>query len=366
MTTLAQSGETRPQQNLWKHLLAAAIRAPSGDNCQPWQFRLDDNRLYIDIVPERAKSFFDYRHRATFLAVGAAVENIRVAAAGAGHGIEVAYAGGTQPGEAAATVTLRPDHREAVPGRQRAMLERTVNRRPFFAVRPSSAKRDVLLADAVPHTEIRWFDSRKDIRAWARLIYLADRIRYSHPGIHREVFAKILATRDEIERVRMGLEFDRLGIGPAATAVLKLLKPWERMKKLSRFKIDAALSMQSRMLMLSSGAVVLVSIPGNDREDWMRAGEQIERLWIGAHALGLCTHPMTVVLYLYERYKEEGMKNFLPKHREILEAIERELPPLLGDRVGAMVFRIGYGWKMSKPAVRMPLDRFIHRGLHLE
>ena len=51
------------------------------------------------------------------------------------------------------------------------------------------------------------------------------------------------------------------------------------------------------------------------------------------------------------------MARFLPSHRQWLERLRQELAELLGDRVGVIVFRLGYGFPMKSTAVRLPLDR---------
>lgn len=348
-------------KELLKPLIAAAIRAPSGDNCQPWAFRMDtQDRLLIEIVPKRAKSFFDFQHRATFLSVGAVLENLRIEAAEHGQGIITTYPSGTHENDPAATFSLSAkDGIKRPAGIHRAMQERTVNRRPFTRKRPTAATISTLTKNPAPHTETRIYTDRQEIGRWARMIYLADRIRYSHPIIHEELFSKILLNREQIKKKRMGLEYDRLGIGPGGSAILKLLKPWTRMKRLSRFGVDAGLSSQSRLLMLSSGAVGLVTIPDNSSENWMHGGEQVERLWVTAQHLGLSVHPMTVALYLSQRYTEEGMDNFLPHHEPWLKEISATLAPFLDGRVGVMVFRIGKALKMSGQAVRLPIDDFL-------
>lgn len=351
-----------PLTNNLRALIAAGIRAPSGDNCQPWQFRLDarGEHLDIDLLPERAKSFFDYQHSASFLSVGAVVENLRIEAANLGFRLNVDYLGGQAPGDAAARISLAEDEPAATSAQlEPAMLRRSVNRRPYFRIQPSSEQRQALVAHPIKGTHTKVLTDRNEIKTWARLIYLADRIRYSHPVIHEELFGKILLSREQINSRRMGLEFDRLGIGPGSTGILKLLKPWQRMQKLARFGVDKGLSNQSRMLALSSGAIVLVTIDENSAEYWMRSGEQIERLWVAAEHLGLCVHPMTVALYLSQRYKAEGMENFLPKHEPLLKEIGTLLQPFLGSRVGAMVFRLGKAMKMSGTAIRLPIDDFL-------
>lgn len=347
--------------NMLTELVTAAIRAPSGDNCQPWQFRTNDSgAILVDILPERAKSFFDFQHRATFLSVGAVLENMRIQAGYQGYELNFDYPSGEQPGKAAAIVAgANKSAAQVGPEKHQAMLNRTVNRRPFFRRCPSTEKLSALTTDPIPETQTHIYRDRDEIRTWARLIYLADRIRFSHPVIHREVFGKILLNRKEIEQTRMGLEFDRLGIGPGSAGILKLLKPWERMQRLSRFGADSALSNQSRLLALSSGAMVLVSVADNTAKSWMFGGQQVQRLWVTAHELGLCTHPMTVALYLSQRYREQGMKDFLPGHEPWLKEISTTLDQLLNGRIGIMIFRLGSAMKMSGPAVRLPLERFL-------
>ena len=362
MPSASNTTRSAALSNNLQALIAAGIRAPSGDNCQPWQFRLDASRerLYIDLIPERAKSFFDYQHNASFLSIGAVIENLRIEAALLGFRLQLEYLDGEAPGEAAAWITLADDNPDPECARlEPAMLRRSVNRRPYFRVRPSAGQQQALTSNPVQKTRTQIFTQRQEIKAWARLIYLADRIRYSHPTIHDELFSKILLSREQINTRRMGLEYDRLGIGPGSTGILKLLKPWQRMQKLARFGVDKGLSNQSRMLAMSSGAIVLVTIAGNNAEHWMRSGEQIERLWVTAEHVGLCVHPMTVALYLSQRYSAEGMKNFLPEHEPLLKEISTGLQPFLGGEIGAMVFRLGKAMKMSGTAIRLPLDDFL-------
>ncbi len=343
-------------------LLEAAIRAPSGDNCQPWRFQVEGpNKVSVYTVAERARNFFDYEGRGTLISVGAVLENMRIQAASDGLATEVTYNEGGDNDGPQAVVRLCPDPQASIaPSITKAMLRRTVNRRPFLPTRPARKKLAVILADPVEGVEISVIDRRQHIRQWARLIYLADRIRYSHPVIHEELFSKMLFNSDVANEKRIGLEIDRLGAGPAANSIMRFLQPWERMERLQKYGIEKILANQSRFLALASGALVLVSVNKNNRREWIRAGEQVERLWVAAEEQGLCVHPMTVVLFLNQRFREEGVASFLPKHRPLLEGIDADLKRLTGGGTAAMLFRLGTGWRMKNTAVRMPLEFFLN------
>ena len=61
----------------------AAGLAPSGGNVQPWSFEIGPGRFSIHLVPERT-SLMDVRFRGSYVAIGAAFHNARVAAASRG------------------------------------------------------------------------------------------------------------------------------------------------------------------------------------------------------------------------------------------------------------------------------------------
>src|SRR3989344_4833954 len=72
-------------------VLEAAIMAPSGENAQPWKFVVhrQQDGVVIDVLvsDERAQSLYGWGNRASYVAIGAAVENMRVAAPSYGFSI---------------------------------------------------------------------------------------------------------------------------------------------------------------------------------------------------------------------------------------------------------------------------------------
>ncbi len=61
-------------------IVDAARWAPSGGNIQPWRFEADANEIRMYLVPDRTTTM-DVRHRGSYVAIGAALFNARVAAA---------------------------------------------------------------------------------------------------------------------------------------------------------------------------------------------------------------------------------------------------------------------------------------------
>nr|WP_321399906.1 hypothetical protein [uncultured Desulfobacter sp.] len=351
--------------NKLAEIIGAAIRAPSGDNCQPWRFEVYKNTIRIDVIQEYAKSFFDFELRGTFLSIGCVLHNIQIQAAYGGIKAEFSDVVWNGPNTPSIKVTFSESPNIQVSSDViHALYTRTVNRRPFYPSRIQNNVLDNVLGNKrrgsdVDGVRIHCFESRKQIAKWAKVVYLTDRIRYSHPVIHGEVFGKILLTKEEAKKKRIGLEINRLGIGPLSKYVIQLLKPWERMKKLSKIGVDRILAWQSQFLMKMCGAVILVTVDDNSPESWIKAGQEIQRMLIAAQKFNLCVQPMTVGLYLNARYNKEGSANFLSQHIPLLNEIGLELKNLIPSGIGTMLFRIGYGPMMKTPAIRRQLEDFM-------
>src|SRR5208282_1539113 len=80
------AGSRTPPRRLLHELLRAAVAAPSLHNTQPWRFRVRDSGSVIELLadPARMLPAADPGGRAAHIACGAALFNLRMAAAVAG------------------------------------------------------------------------------------------------------------------------------------------------------------------------------------------------------------------------------------------------------------------------------------------
>ena len=184
-------------------LLRAAIRAPSGDNMQPWGFVVDSRfrRIAIFLDPKCDSSPMNAGQRMSRLAIGAALENMHCAAAGLGWSIEcedhadpvmlrIANERGwsvqLDEGEGAlATIRIvNCDNQSgAIPP---SILERCTNRRAYDNQRavPDNTLADLKTAVAgLPGVQITWVHQRERVLALADLVGRADALMLGVPSM---------------------------------------------------------------------------------------------------------------------------------------------------------------------------------------
>ena len=185
----------------------------------------------------------------------------------------------------------------------------------------------------------------------------------SHPQIHRELFEKIRYTEEEAERLRTGLEIDRLGAGPGAKYIMKFLSSWPRMKTINKVSAAHFLAKQTAFLARSSSGLVGIWIKQDTPENWIHAGKVIEQLWIKAHHLGIEVQPLPVAAYLKRKWDtNEEESEFQQSHAEHMNIIIETLADFTRNADGlicTMVFRVGKALPMKNIAIRKAPSSFL-------
>ena len=72
-------------EGILRAIIQAAIQAPSGDNLQPWRFEYDGEKLFLFQDSARDTSLYNVRQLASYIASGASLENIQLAASAHGY-----------------------------------------------------------------------------------------------------------------------------------------------------------------------------------------------------------------------------------------------------------------------------------------
>ena len=92
-----------------ERILNAGNQAPSGENCQPWRFLVRGLTIEIHLLPERDQSAYSWGQRASFLANGAAIENMIIVASAEQYRCDVTYFPDTNNEWHVATILLIKD-----------------------------------------------------------------------------------------------------------------------------------------------------------------------------------------------------------------------------------------------------------------
>ncbi|NDL56713.1 Rv1355c family protein [Phytoactinopolyspora mesophila] len=335
----------------------AARLAPSGGNTQPWTFTADDSNLLIHLDPEQT-STLDVAFRASYVGIGAALFNARVAAAR--HGIlgpaEVfAHAGDASPVARLAFADAADDELAKL---YEPMLRRVSNRRvseprqlPEHVVPELRRAAEREGAEAVVVTD------REQLRELAELYGESDRIRFLTDHLHHEMMREL--RWPGVDDLDWGLDVRTLELDASDLAKLGVARRSDVMAVLAEQDLGRALGEMSRTRIESTSGFVIVTVDGADPADYVRGGQAVERTWIQAEQLGLAVQAMSPVFIYAVDSADYGQLSV--SYAEQLRSLHRKFNQLtgIGNQQIALTMRIGYAPSISARSRRRPAERIV-------
>jgi molybdopterin/thiamine biosynthesis adenylyltransferase len=299
-------------------VLAAAVRAPSGGNVQPWTMESTKDAITIHLDAERT-STIDVGMRGSAVAVGAAVYNARVAAAARGVASQVVYTTSVAGSPLAARIRLvEGDIDTLAASSYDAMLRRETNRvRGTGAAFPQSAGEQLIETARREGARLQVVVSRAQIDEIADIFAAADRVRYLTTGLHEEMVSELRWPGDPDPDT--GIDVQSLELGPSGDLALEIVRRPDVMAELAVWGAGAILGEDTAAGLRASSAVAVVSVRGRDLADYACGGSAVEATWIAAQELGFAVQPISPP-FLYATNDEE-LQDVSPKHARELAGL---------------------------------------------
>ena len=248
-------------------LVEQAVLAPSSHNTQPWRFRVSEDTVDLFADRTRALPVNDPDDRELTISCGAALMNVRVAAAHAGVGVSLQVLPSVDEPDWLARVTLgvRADARSG----EAALLGSIARRRTYrkrFAPRPVDDEVIRRLCDAaiIEHASLQPIAGEVERDAVAALVSEGDARQWGNPSWRRE-----LAAWMHPRRRGDGLTLPGLAV-PVAQLVVRT------------FDMGGGIGARDRDLAEASPLLAVLETPGDTTEDWLVAGQALQRVLLTA------------------------------------------------------------------------------------
>lgn len=331
-------------------ILEAGCLAPSGGNSQPWRFEAIDNTINVIAEPEKDHRVLNFRNRGTWVAHGALLENIVVAALHHGYNPTITtFPDPTRP-NLTARVILEKCETQVSPLYD-AIFERTTNRKPYDTTPLSTATSDSLISCTEGlRGEVRLFDERSAIESLAQASSINEVIMFGNKSLHKLFFDELVWTEQQESDRKSGLYLKTMELQPPQQKALQLLKHWGAMRFVNLLGFNNMIAKDNAAVYATASAIGAILVANND-ESFIDAGRLMERLWLTSTASGLSFHLMTGVLFMHQSIAAGEIEVLSLKESELIERAYKQIAELVKpqDLAIAMLFRIG---KDGKPSAR--------------
>jgi nitroreductase len=339
-----------------RRVLEAARWAPSGDNSQPWRFRVvDAETFYLLLPPPDTTNVFQTKGAMHLVHAGLVTEALSLAAGA--EGLVLDTEASVRDGERAGAFLyrLRPGATRADP--LLAQLRRRATDRRGYSTKALTSGQKFVLEDCFRETpfEIRWHESLRQRLRLARLSAEAFKVRMEHEDsfyVNQSVV--------DFERPAdspTGLGSRTLGLSAAShfLASWALGAGWARQKFLNawtptlavvstEFEILPAVQAGSLFTVVGrDGARRGVQLPDRSEAELVALGRALLRTWLAATEMGLVLHPSLVLAAvswdansaaLQRELSTSTARDRLRRVREGLAAHHEGAAPLFQARIG--------------------------------
>lgn len=362
----ARGSSVEPSRDEVRYLVAHAALAPSGGNAQPWRFVARGRRITCLVDDERGATKLAPARRASYLALGAAVENLVLAAGGLGFSVDV---------------TPLPDARDPLLGcelvldrqgaRQGSRLDadplleqvhRRVTNRRRGTGQPLSTEDTNALTETARRAgaALDLVSEREALTHLGTVLGESDRLRFFDRQLHDELVREVRWAPRDVLLMRDGVDVATLEMSPADRAVFEVLTSWPVMERLSRLGGGGALVDRTRKATAAAAAIGRLRIAETGPRGDFLGGRALQRVWLESSARALALQPHIPVFFYYGDLETGGGSGFSAEQVRTLQTLRARyhefLPPVPRGHTEIFLFRLSHAGPPTARSLRRPVD----------
>ena len=346
-------------------VLDLARWAPSGDNTQPWRFKISgDNSVSIHGHDTREHVLYDFDGHASHIAHGALLETLRLAATRFGLKADWIIRPGNPDSAPIYDVTLHQSDGSEEDPLVAFIQTRCVQRRAMHTDALLCEQKDALITAVGSNYSLQFFESFKDRLAVARLLWESAYLRLTCPeaySVHRDIIEwNVRYSKDRIPD-------QAVGVDPLTAKLMKwVMQSWERVNFFNhyllgtiapRIQLDLipAVACASHLLIRPMQPLVSLS-------DYVCIGVALQRLWLTAASVGLHLQPeMTPVIFRWYARAGRSISSQAEIDREALALATRfeTLAKVQSGDEFAFFCRVGRSTEPASRSVRKDLTNLM-------
>ena len=332
-----------------REIAEAGAKAPSAGNNQPWKFLARNGALYVFHDKEKSASWFNHDNFIANISFGTVLENINLKATNLGYKTNVQI---YPLGKDASLVYAIAFEKAEQPANK--IDKELVD---FVGIRCTNRQKGTLekideqildefngLVNDTAGSGIYFVTDQQKIEEVGAIVGNAERIRFLYPQTHHEFFKQELKWNDTgKEIIREGLDIKTLELSISDEVGMKVGSDPSVIATLNNWNAGKAFAKLSRKTIVTSGAIGLITMPGDDAEDFIQGGRVLERIWLAATKHKIALHPISAPLFLDYKIKKDTSHGLAAEIIAETQALTDRLTtifPQLANNQGIFLFRL--------------------------
>lgn len=329
-------------------IIFESVNAPSGDNCQPWSFKIEGDSVSIYKKDQGNNNYLDFKSRGTLIAHGALIENIVIVANRYKYNTSISLFPDKNDTNLVSKISFNKDEAIVSDDVLYNVIQKRSTNRKVYKKQPLSDDHKKSIIESSNNSKVltHFIETEEQKRALFTATTQMEKIALQNESLHSLFFGSIVWTKREEQSKKQGLFLKTMELPPPVEIFFKLLRYWPVAKALSFINFSEKVSQGNADSYQSSSGALIFSIKDLQPESFIETGRVMERVWLQATSCGVAVQPLAGVLYVYQRLAEEKNIDGVLTNDEafLIEHSYARMSSLIGFSEGiiTMILRVGY------------------------
>lgn len=339
-------------------LVKYGITAPSGGNVQPWKWLYKYKKLMLFNDINRSASILNYKNTASYIALGAAAENVVLKAHKMGYEVQVEKFPLEVDNNLVAAFSFYSNTNEETESHADDhlvdyVLDRVTNRNLGKRITMADTDINYLLnsAQSIQGANITVFSDVEKMEALKNILAEVDKIFMTNKTGHFHFINEIRWNQKEVVETCDGIDIETIDLTPAEKAGLIVSKNWNVTKHIKKWKLGNEFGKISRKAVDAASALGIITMPSFTSENYFDGGRAVQKVWLAATERGLAFQPMSVSTFLFAKVGD-GNFDQIEEAKENLSELYNQLREICGlseDEKDVFFFRLA---KVEEPLIK--------------
>jgi nitroreductase len=331
-----------------KKLVDAACTAPSGGNVQPWKWVYQNKTLLLFHDRKRSASVLNYNNNAAYIGLGAATQNVMLAAESMGYKANLlSFPLGQKNDLTAAflfseTKDSKPEAEALASFIHKRGTNRLLTKRaPLRAADKAGISSAV---ESIDNAQLHLVTSNQQLNAVKSILSSVDQLFLMNKKGHHHFMNEMRWTKAEAKATKEGVDIDTIDITPTERAGLEVSRNWEVTRNLKKWKLGSAYGKLTQKGVDAAAAIGIISMPKENAASFFEGGMALQNAWLAATKANLAFQPMSISTFLFELAASNDKANSDIKDiKKGLLALKQDFFSLfnLDNRIPVFIFRLG-------------------------
>jgi len=315
-----------------KFILKYAVLAPSTFNVQPWLFSISKNKIIVRPDFNRTLRTSDKDNRLLYISLGCAIKNLEIAAEYFGFSLKREFV--ESMSMTIIELSFQKNGRKISKPLINAIKNRLTNRNPYEPrLLPKSLLEGIKQVGDREGLSILILTGKSIKREITSLVEKGDMIMWNDKEFKEE----------HLRWVRHNLTTQHDGM-PAYSVGIPLIASFFAEFAIKYLPYAKIQSRKNKFLLSTTPYFVFILSKNHDKETWVKVGECLEEIWLGATESGVSLAPLAQV---------HAIGNI---HEETKKVLKTNLFP-------QFFFRLGYSTKRSYNSPRRKVEEVLIDGV---